>query len=191
MVDDGILHLYTAGGEITLEIVGVILCIPQTPLCKGEQGEGLLGVALVGENDLLNLAVVILRHKEGDLGLQTVLLAGDDGVAHTVTALVSIQLGLDGRPAGIPDGSVVIDIEITAAHIDGNIVITISGNSAETGILIEGVTSGSVGDQGKETLCAQIVDPRVRGPGRCDDVFAACVIEETKFHSDSPFELND
>ena len=37
VIDNGTVYLYTAGREVTLEIVGVILSIPKTPLCKGEE----------------------------------------------------------------------------------------------------------------------------------------------------------
>ena len=42
LVEDGrAFDLYFAGVEVSLEVGGVILCIPQTPLDEGEQLDGL------------------------------------------------------------------------------------------------------------------------------------------------------
>ena len=71
-----------------------------------------------------------------------------------MTALVSIKLCLHRRPARIPDSAILINIEVTAPHIDWNIVITITGDSSETSVLVEGISSCCVGNQGEESLCA-------------------------------------
>ena len=147
VIDHGTVYFDTAGREVTLEVVGVVLRIPQTPLCKREEGKGLLGGTFVGQHDLLHFAVEILRNEEGYLSAQVIFLTLDDGITHTMAALVRIQLGLYRRPAGIPDGAVLIDVEITSAHIDGNVVITITSDTAQAGILVERITSGSVGNQ--------------------------------------------
>ena len=65
MENHRILYFYTAGGEVTLEIIAVILSIPETPLSEGEEGEGFGLASFVGEDNLLNLAVEIYRYKEG------------------------------------------------------------------------------------------------------------------------------
>ena len=182
VVDGGANYLYTAGGEVSLEIGAVVLCIPQAPFCKGEQLEGLGCAALIGQHQLLHLAGIVLGNEEGSLCLQVVLLAGDDGVAHTVAALVAVQLGLRRRPARVPDGAVVVDVEISAAHIDGDIVVAVTGDPAQTGVLVEAVAAGGVGDQREELLCAQVVDPGVGGSGGSDDVFFVGIVKKSKFH---------
>ena len=90
-----------------------------------------------------------------------------------MAALVEIELRLDRRPARIPDRAVVGDIEVPAAHVDRHIVVAVTGDAAQTGILIEAVAAGGVGDQGKESLRSEVIDPRIRRPRRLDDVFLA------------------
>ena len=105
LVEDGrAFDLYFAGVEVSLEVGGVILCIPQTPLDEGEQLDGLCLAALVLQNQALDLAVVVLRYEESHFSRDVVLLAGDYGIAHAVTAGVSIQISLYRRPARRPYG---------------------------------------------------------------------------------------
>ena len=174
--------LHFAGVEVSLEVGGVVLCVPQTPLNEGEQLDGLCLAALVLQNQTLDLAVIVLRHKEGDLCGDAVLLAGDDGVAHAVTAGVSVQIGLDRRPARRPYGLAVLDVEVTAAHVNRYVVVAVTGDSAETGILVEVIAAGSVGDQGEKLLCSEVIDPRIRGFRILNDVFFVCVVKIAKFH---------
>ena len=184
LVEDGRIHNFNfASVEVPLEVGGVILCIPQTPFYEREQLEGLCFVAFVLENNALNFAVVILRNEERNFCGQTVFLTSDDGITHTVTAFIAVQFGFYRSPARRPDGIVVLDVEVTSAHINWNVVVTVSGDSAETSIFIEVIAAGGVGDEGEERLCAEVVDPRVRGLRILDDVFLIHVVEVSKFHN--------
>ena len=182
VVDGGADYLNTAGGEVSLEVCAVILSVPEAPLCERPQFEGLGGIALVGENQLLNLAVVILRNEESSLSLESVLLAGDDGVAHAVAALVAVELGLYGGPAGIPDGVAVLDVEVSAAHVYRDVVVAVTGDTAQTSVLIEAVSACGVGYQRKESLCSEVVYPRIGGTGRSNDILTFFVVKMTEFH---------
>ena len=82
-----------------------------------------------------------------------------------MTALILIKFSLYGRPSGIPDSTVVVDVEITSAHIKGYVVIAVSRDPAEPCILIERITTCSVGDQREKSLITKIVDPGIRSPG--------------------------
>ena len=147
MIDRGAFDLDAARGEIPLEVGAVILCIPEAPLCHGEDGEILSFSTLVRDDYLLNFSVVVLRYEECNFSLEAVLLTGDDGVAHTVAALILIKFGLDRRPARIPDCTVVVDVEITAAHIERNVVVTITRDPSEPGIHVEAVAACRIGDK--------------------------------------------
>ena len=183
LVEDGrAFDLYFAGVEVSLEVGGVILCIPQTPLDEGEQLDGLCLAALVLQNQALDLAVVVLRYEESHFSRDVVLLAGDYGIAHAVTAGVSIQISLYRRPARRPYGLAVLDVEVTAAHVNRYVVVTVTGDSAETGILVEVIAAGGVGDQGEKLLCSEVIDPRIRGFRILNDVFFVCVVKIAKFH---------
>ena len=71
-----------------------------------------------------------------------------------MTALISIQLCLHWRPARVPDRTVLIDIELTSTHINRYVVVTVTSDSSKTSVFVEGISSGSVGNQGEEPLCA-------------------------------------
>ena len=95
VVDSGAFDLDTACREVSLEVCAVVLSVPEAPFSDREDREALSLIALVGENYLLNFAVVVLGNEESDLSLESVLLALYDGVAHTVAALILIKLCLD------------------------------------------------------------------------------------------------
>ena len=182
VVDGGAYYLNAAGGEVSLEVCAVVLSVPEAPLCERPQLEGLGGTALVGENQLLNLAVVVLRNEESSLSLESVLLAGDDGVAHAVAALVAVELGLYRGPAGVPDSVAVLDVEVSSAHVDGDVVIAITCDTAQTSVLIEAVAACGIGYQRKESLCSEVVYPRIGGTGRSNDILTFFVVKMTEFH---------
>ena len=178
----GAFYFHFTGVEVSLEVGGVILCIPQTPFDHGEEFDGLRSIALIFQGQALNFAVVVLRYEERNGSGKVIFLSGDDGIAHTVTAFIGIQLCFCRRPARRPDGAVVVDIEVTTAHVNRNVVVTVSGDSTQTGILKEVVAAGCVGNQREEFLGTQVIDPRIRGSWILNHVFLVCVIKKTKFH---------
>ena len=64
-----------------------------------------------------------------------------------MTALVEVERRLTGLPSRVPHGVAVLDIEIAAAIVHRHVVVAIARDTAELGILIEGVATSSVGDQ--------------------------------------------
>ena len=181
MVNRRAFDFHASGREVSLEVGAVVLCIPEAPFREGEELECFGRITFVGQNELLDFAVIILRNEEGCFRLQSVLLTGNYGIAHTVAALIEIERSLDRRPAGVPDGAVVGNIEISAAHINRDIIIAIAGNTAQTCVLIEMIAARGIGNQRKESLCTEVVDPRIRSLGRLNDVFFVRVIEVTEF----------
>ena len=171
--------------EVSLEVCGVVVCVPETPFEEAEQLYFLKSICLIGYCNLLNLAVKILGNKECYLSFNALGFALYNGVAHTVTAFVAVKFGLYGRPAGVPHMTAVIDIEITSAHVHGNIVVAIAGNAAKSCVLVEAVAACRVGNQREEALSSEVVDPRIGSAGRSNDVFLICVIKIAKFHIDT------
>ena len=163
-------YLNLARIEVSLEICGIVVSVPQAPLEKARELERLFVAALVGDSDLLDFAVKVLRNEELDRCLNAVLLAGDDRITKTVTALVLVKLGLYGRPAGIPHGIAVLEVEVSSAHINGNVVVAVTSNPAQTRVLVEAVSSRRIGDQREETLSSEVVYPRIGSARRRDNV---------------------
>ena len=79
-----------------------------------------------------------------------------------MTALVGVKRSLARLPAGVPDSVTVLYVEVTAARIHRHSVVTVAGYTAELGVLAEIISARRVGDESKEVLRAQVVDP---GPG--------------------------
>ena len=183
MEDSGAFDLNLTCVEVSLEVLAVVLCVPETPLEEGEELEGLGLVRGVLENNLLNLTVIVLRNKEGNLSLKAVLRALDNCVAHTVTAGIAVKLCFNRAPAGVPYCALIVDIEVSSAHINGDVVVTVSCDSSESCVLKEAVASCGIGDQREELLCSEVVYPRIGSSGVCDDIFLIGVIEKTKLHS--------
>ena len=76
----------------------------------------------------------------------------------------------------------VVYVEITSAHINGNVVIAVTCNSSQSCVLVEAVTACCVRDQREKALCAEIVYPRIRGLGRCNDILLVLIVKITEFH---------
>ena len=103
MVDGAAHDLHFAGGEVALEVRHVVLCVPKAELDERRQNDILGRVGIIAQRHLMHLGVHAHWHKRELAGGQTVLLTGNDGVAHAVAAGIAVQLRFDGLPAGVPD----------------------------------------------------------------------------------------
>ena len=122
------------------------------------------------------------RDEEKHACPQPVFLACYAGVSHSVPALVEIERGTARLPARRPDGTVVIDVEISSSGIHRNPVVTVTQDSPVACVPAEAVASGRGRDQGEEILSPEIVYP---GPWGCrirDDELAGAVIEMSVNH---------
>ena len=178
VVDRAALHLDLTGGEVALEVGGIVHGVPQAELYIAEYSKRFRRVAFVGQHQTVDLAVVAHGHEQLQPRSQPALFAGDDAVTQTVAALVKIQLGLGGLPAGVPDGAALFNIVIAA------VIIPVAGDAAELSVLVKTVAARRVGDKAKESLAAQVVDPRQRCARGGDDVFPCVVIKVTELHRD-------
>ena len=109
------------------------------------------------------------------------------GISHAVTALVTVKFCLGRLPAGIPDCVSILYIYVLSVAVVGNIIVTISCNAQKPCIFIKRIAAACVGDQRKEVLVAQIVDPGKRSLGSGDDILPVCVIEISEFHNSLRF----
>ena len=145
---------------------------------------GFVGSILQGQ--FLNLAPFFQRHKEKHGSLHAVLSSSDAGIAHAMTALVFVQWSLARFPSGIPYDSLLFplstllyNVEIAAAIIHGNAIVTITGNAAELGVFKERVAPGGIRNQGKEVFIAKIVNPRPWCFRISNDILAMGIVEVT------------
>ena len=69
-----------------------------------------------------------------------------------MAALIRVERRLAGFPTGIPNGSVVVDVEVASTIVHGYSVVSVAGDAAELGILVEVVTAGRIADQTEEVF---------------------------------------
>ena len=184
VVNRAALDLDLACRKIALEVGGIIHGVPQTELYIAEYSKRFRYITLVGQHQTINLAVVAYRHKQLQLRGQTVLFAGDDAVPKAVAALIAVQLGLGGLPAGIPDGIAVLNIVIPAVRVRWYVIVAVAGDTPQLGIPVKAVPARRVGNKAEECLAAQIVDPRQRRARRGDDIFTCGIGKMTELHRD-------
>jgi hypothetical protein len=99
-------------------------------------------------------------------------------------AFIKIEFGFCGFPGGIPGftfkfaktfsrgGLAFLYVEIPAIAVLGDIIIPIPGEPSEPGIPVKGIAPRGIGNEGKEALSSQIVDPWMGSPGSCNNIFS-------------------
>ena len=140
--------------------------------------------AVVGHLELPDFQCFPKRHEIGHLRLDPVMGRADDGIAHAVAAFVLFELGLGRLPGRRPEFAVVVvaDIQITAADIKRRVVVAVARQAAQARIAVERVAARGVRDDAKVRLAAEVIDPRQRGVGLGDDVFATLVVKMSVTH---------
>ena len=184
VVERAALDLDLAGRKVALEVGGVIHGVPQAKLHIAEHSKGFRRAAFIRQHQTVDLAIIADRHKQLKARCQIIFLAGDGGIAQTVAAFVKIQFRLSGLPAGVPDGIALFYIVIATVGVCRYVVVTVTGNAPQLGVLVKAVPARCVGNKAEKCLAAQIVDPRQGGLGRGDDVFSGGVIKVSKLHTD-------
>src|ERR1039458_8977737 len=87
---------------------------------------------------------------------------------------------LGGRP--VLAALVVAQVEIAAADVEGDVVIAIPRDPAQTRVAVEGIASGGIGNDSEIFLASQIVDPWQGRMWPGNDVFPIVVVEVTVLH---------
>lgn len=88
------LDLHLAGGQVALEVGGVVHGVPQAPLhgCGGVDDDRL--IRGVGHVETVDFGVGVQRHECGEGGFDAVLGGFEHGVADALAALVGVERGL-------------------------------------------------------------------------------------------------
>ena len=184
VVDDPVHNFDLAGAEIALEVRGVVLRIPETEL-DARKNRKLRGFAApVRHREFPDFQRFAERHEIGGLRLDFVATRTDGSVAHAVAAFVLVEFGARRLPRWRPElvGVVVADIEVAPADIKRRVVVAVAGQAAEARVAVKRVAARSVGDEAEIGFAAEIIDPRQRGVGLGDDVFALLVVKMSVLH---------
>ena len=110
-------------------------------------------------------------------------------VAKTVVALIGIQRRAGRHCPRVPDGIAVLNVVIFSVGIYRNVVVAVAGNAQQLGILVEAVAAAGIGNQGKEILGAQVIDPGQRGIRCGDHIFFIRIIEMSEIHGKSSLKV--
>ena len=186
MVDRASDNLNFTCREVSLEVCGVILCVPQTELQEAEEIQVFVFCAVVLQDDSVNLAFIVNRNESLKSCFYIILGSCDDCVSKTVAAAVGIQLSLCRLPSRVPYGITIFNIVVTTTGIQRAVVVTVSGDTHQFCIFVERVSAGRIGDQAEEILRSKIVDPWQRCAWGFDDIFFSGVIKVSKFHDYPP-----
>ena len=181
VVDDRAVHLNLSGREVSLEVLHISSCIPKAPLRKRPELETFCLRRSIAEGHLLDLSPCMKRNEEENACLKTILRTRNARIAHSMAALIEIKRSLAWLPSRRPYCTVVIDIEISSAVVHRDSVIAVTCDPAELSVLVERISTGSIGNQREEVLVTEVVYPRPRGLGICDDIFAGSVIKMSEY----------
>ena len=183
MINHAVFHFGFGDVQVSLVILGIIGSVPQTPLHTAPDMDGFYLIRFVGQHQIVQFAVFTHRHKESYLSPKAILAAVEGGIAHTVTAFVSIQSRSGGQETGVPGFFAgFLNVVKASAVVTGYRIIAVTQDTLELCIPIEAVAATGVGNHAKKVLAAQIVDP---GQGRCgrgDHILPTGVIEISKLH---------
>src|SRR5690606_37983595 len=168
--------------QVALQVGGVVVRVPQTPLDEAEKLYGLRGLGVVRHLDLMHLVVRTDRHEIKGADLDAVTLTRDPRVAHAVAALVLLELGLNEHVRRRPEVTAVVDIEVTSTGVSRNVVVTETRQATETRVAMKAIASSLVRDDAEELLSPEVIDPRVRSLRSGDDVLAVAVVKVAKTH---------
>ena len=181
-----LLDLDLADRQVALVVGLVVLRVPQAELDEREERDRLRRVGRVGDRDLLDLGGLAEGHEEQRLDGEPAALARDARVAQAVARLEVVEVRLDRQPRRGPHVAAVVDVEVPAARVGGDVVVAVAREAAHLGVAVERVAARLVRDEREELLGAQVVDPRVRRVRRRDDVLACVVVEVAVPHGLAP-----
>ena len=181
-----LLDLDLADRQVALVVGLVVLRVPQAELDEREERDRLRRVGGVGDRDLLDLGGLADGHEEQRLDRDAAALARDARVAEAVPRLEVVQVRLDRQPRRGPHVAAVVDVEVPAAGVRGDVVVAVPREAAHLGVAVERVAAGLVRDEREELLGPQVVDPRIGRVRRLDDVLACLVVKLAVPHGLAP-----
>ena len=129
--------LHFSGGEISLEILLIIIGVPETPLYIRKYFDLSGFVGFICEIEEHDLACIAHRNQVQLIGCDPVLGSVEAGITHAVSADVAVQLCLGRLPGSVPDLFSVLYIDVLAISIIRNVVITIAGHAQEPSVFIK------------------------------------------------------
>ena len=94
-----------------------------------------------------------------------------------MAAFERIELGASGFPAGIPDRLALLHVEEAAVVIHRVVVIPITGEAAELGVLPERIAAGGLRDHAEVLVLSEVIEPGQGSVRARDNKLAIGVVE--------------
>lgn len=91
MIDHTGLYFTFRNIQVTLVVLAVIHGIPQTPFHASVNLHFFYLAALIGQYQIMDLAIFSWRYKKRSLYAKTVFYGAERGISHTVAAFVLVQ----------------------------------------------------------------------------------------------------
>jgi len=99
-----------------------------------------------------------------------------------MAATIEIKGSLAGKISRIPDFFPFFNIEKASGNVAWDIIVSVTGEPSELGILIKGITAESVRNQRVKIVDAKVINPGKRGMRSLDDILSFFIIEVSEFH---------
>jgi hypothetical protein len=171
--------VHEAFGErkIALQVRGVVLGVPETPLDVREDLDALRLGGIILQRQHLQLGVVVVGDEHEQVGGESLAGGPEAGVAEPVTALVAVERGARRPEARVPGGVAVDDVQVLADAVERHAVVAVARQAAELCVPVEAVATAGVRHDGMERLAAEVVDPGQRRQRLRDHVLALAGVE--------------
>ena len=139
-------------------------------------------IGIVFQSKPVDLTWSVNGDKGQKISGQAILFSVKAAVAKAVTAFISIQGSAGRHCTRVPDGVLVFNVVVLSIGIHRNIVVAVTGNAKELGVLIEAVSAAGIGNQGKEIPGTKVIDPGQGSVRGSDHIFFIHIIEMSEIH---------
>ena len=96
--------------------------------------------------------------------------------------MIKVKFGFDRLPAGIPDRLSITNVNMIAFAVQRGVIVSVSGDPAQPGILIKAVTARGIGQEREKVLISQVVDPGQRCLRGRDNILTFFIIKMAVFN---------
>ena len=182
MVDHTRSYFHLTSGKVALEIGRVIHSIPKAELRIGEDIYPADLIVCIRDFDAAEKAVITSWNKHILFGRDPIFPALKHRIAEPVAAGICFQLCLYWLPGNIPNFSVGFQVHMEPILIQRAGIVTVTGQTPETGIFIKTVAACGVGNQRKKIFTSKVVNPGQRRARSINHIFPMLIIKMTVFH---------
>ena len=154
MIDYRAFDFDFTGRIVALEVGRIILGIPETEFDEGEEIQASIFFIIILNRHSHQQDVVVLRDIEFLSDRDLVLRTADYRITHAMAAFILIQFRPGRLPARIPDGLVILNIDMEAILIQRQVVVAVARDPSQARILIKSIAAGGIRKQREELVAS-------------------------------------